>query len=800
MKILNLQLRNVRQHADTSVSFSNGLTGILGVNGEGKSTLIEGIVWALFGLKGTRGGKKDLRWDRAPKTRVASVVLRFEVGGTVYEIDRNENTASLTAVGALRPIAEGTSVVDVFIPELLGMGLDEFQATFMCGQKDLGRLASMKGEPRRTFFLNVMGIGRIIDGQKALREDRSNKKRERDGVLVGLGEREPLASEFSEAQTSVGTLDGELVALRSSAVHAESSAELASAKFAASEIEKENHDELVRLREQNTGALNRADQEIARLSERFDAVRISLAKVDAATEDLGQLRALRSDREILRAVAVTSQLRAELTKRVDDIQEYLHQLEVARQKAQDQVSAYSAEDHESAECSIAALEAELDDLTNAREKEITGLQAQRSAKVDELRKAIRRRDAIKEAGEMGACPTCTRQLGEQFVSVIEGLQAEVDELTDVIASSETREAELSVGTTREAELIAEIRDRQTLVGEFKRKQADAKQALAINEHNERAIAAARVELSGVQSRLAEVPSANGDAGNLAEVESAIARLEELERSLTEDRVLISRVPELQAELERWQMVAQAADDEISSAAAAIEASPFDADLHAKLKSASVAAQEKLQAARTDLARCDEMLKAARARYTRAESALAEYDRRASHLRALEAELAAYEETDQALSAFRHAQASGIRPEMEELTSAMVAQLTDGRYESASLTEDFEVILQRDGVDKPVISGGEEDVVSIAQRIAVSQMITARAGQPLSLLILDEPFGSLDGVRRDNILALIRRLRSVFEQVIVISHVEEVKDAVDHTITVTFDAEQGRSVVTQSAAA
>ena len=43
----------------------------------------------------------------------------------------------------------------------------------------------------------------------------------------------------------------------------------------------------------------------------------------------------------------------------------------------------------------------------------------------------------------------------------------------------------------------------------------------------------------------------------------------------------------------------------------------------------------------------------------------------------------------------------------------------------------------------MISGGEEDVANLALRLAISQMIAERAGQPLSLLVLDEIFGSLD---------------------------------------------------------
>ena len=77
----------------------------------------------------------------------------------------------------------------------------------------------------------------------------------------------------------------------------------------------------------------------------------------------------------------------------------------------------------------------------------------------------------------------------------------------------------------------------------------------------------------------------------------------------------------------------------------------------------------------------------------------------------------------------------------------------------------------DGDPKPVISGGEEDIANLALRLAISQMIAERAGQPLSLLILDEIFGSLDEDRRAAVVDLLRSLADRFPQVILITHID-----------------------------
>ena len=49
MRILYLELRNYRRFKQLKLQFPDGIVGILGLNGAGKSTVIESIAWALFG-------------------------------------------------------------------------------------------------------------------------------------------------------------------------------------------------------------------------------------------------------------------------------------------------------------------------------------------------------------------------------------------------------------------------------------------------------------------------------------------------------------------------------------------------------------------------------------------------------------------------------------------------------------------------------------------------------------------------------------------------------------------------------
>ena len=168
----------------------------------------------------------------------------------------------------------------------------------------------------------------------------------------------------------------------------------------------------------------------------------------------------------------------------------------------------------------------------------------------------------------------------------------------------------------------------------------------------------------------------------------------------------------------------------------------------------------------------------------------------AQLASLNADRRLHDELDRAYTEMRQDLNVQLRPEISEVASAFLTELTDGRYSELELDDQYNVIVLEDGTPKPVISGGEEDLANLVLRLAISQMIAERAGQSFSLLILDEVFGSLDESRRHNVLDLLRRLNDRFDQVILITHIESIREGLDHVITVRYDQETGSAVVEQ----
>jgi DNA repair protein SbcC/Rad50 len=156
-----------------------------------------------------------------------------------------------------------------------------------------------------------------------------------------------------------------------------------------------------------------------------------------------------------------------------------------------------------------------------------------------------------------------------------------------------------------------------------------------------------------------------------------------------------------------------------------------------------------------------------------------------------------DEMDGLFTQFFKSLTARARPMLEAEASALIRDLTDGRYERMEFDENFRVRLLDRFDDSYAIdrfSGGEADVASLSARVALSKIIAGRGGgSTLGFLILDEVFGSLDAGRRNNVLLALERLKRAFGQIFIISHVAEVQESalVDEVWMLEVD-EEGKS--------
>jgi exonuclease SbcC len=76
----------------------------------------------------------------------------------------------------------------------------------------------------------------------------------------------------------------------------------------------------------------------------------------------------------------------------------------------------------------------------------------------------------------------------------------------------------------------------------------------------------------------------------------------------------------------------------------------------------------------------------------------------------------------------------------------------------------------------MFSGGEAFRINFAIRLALSEVLAQRAGARLQTLVIDEGFGSQDEAGRQRLIEAINMVRQDFAKILVITHVEQLKDA------------------------
>ena len=82
-----------------------------------------------------------------------------------------------------------------------------------------------------------------------------------------------------------------------------------------------------------------------------------------------------------------------------------------------------------------------------------------------------------------------------------------------------------------------------------------------------------------------------------------------------------------------------------------------------------------------------------------------------------------------------------------------------------------------------LSGGETFMAALALALGLADVVSAGSNYSIGALFVDEGFGSLDGDSLDTVIEVLRSLQDGGRMVGVISHVQELKDALPNGITI-----------------
>lgn len=790
MKLLSLSLANYRQHKASHISFQDGITGILGTNGSGKSSVLEAIAYALYGPHAAKreGRAEGILWQRAPGKSDVEVVLTFELAGEPYTIERRLKQARLfkgdSTDGTL--LRNGPQEVTQMVEEGLGMDRETFFNSFFARQKELAFMATVKGTKRQELITRMLGLESIDRARQLVTEDRRALRHHVEGKKAGMGDPTAIQAQVEVARLALTDAENQENAARTA--H-EAAMGMLSAIRPQFELWNRKAQEKTALEARQMGH----QQEQQRLLIELERLGKEIGEIEGLQPQLAELAEhLAPLADVRRQFAEQEQLRAHEEKR----QALLGQQAVHAQRHEAGSKALEVVQAQLKSCADAPVDLQLEQLERGlveREKAHAAARQAVETQLEQMRvqyKKLQERRRHLAAGEHQDCPTCLRPLGaEELIRVLtefdeqlQALEGEGKELKAAWEALRQEPGDLIRDRERRVELRATVSRFQLL--------AQQEQDLA------KELAALQLERARVEKSLAELP-----LGFDAIQHGALSKtLQKLQQQELQAGQLASRVDRLPSLLERLReldgqqtVIAQAArdlDDEVLALA-------YGPEAHQQVVQAFEAAEKGEREANNQRIKAEEGIAGSKQLVAVYQRQLEEMENRLAELAQEEKELTYLELLETRFKAFRDRLNQEIRPQLSEVASVYLAQLTDGRYTTLDIDDQYDIRVLDDGESFPLerFSGGEQDVVNLCLRLAISQMIADRAGQPLTFMVLDEVFGSLDESRRDNVIGLLEALGHRFAQVILISHLEEIKQALHQVVRVRYDERAGHSVVT-----
>lgn len=768
MKIEHLELHDFRLHERPVFLFKPGLTAVIGPNGSGKSTITEAMMWAIYGSAAARGTNDDLPRHGA---KDCEVKLRIEIGGEALTVVRSLGAATLIG-GNGNTLVTGARAVTAELEKRIGMGRDEFSATYFTAQKELEFLADKGPTDRARFLARIMGYDKLKRAQKVARE-RKREATARVEVLERMADDAPDAEKMEEARAAVEGAGQRVAELEAQVEKLTGLAQAAQGEVDAMAEQAVEH-------QKATTRLEAAEERVAEYSRRLEDARTALANAEAAAKEAAATR-----RTIEEEGLEEAQDRLVSLQRARDRQEHrstlLDQREAAereRRRLAEMIAEWERAINSEAGVRRRKVEAEAAlrvlEEAKAEEEELKSALAGAEARVEDCE---RTRIRIKEIGVGGECPTCTREMEEgHFETALDdakqaliaaekrrlGLKEKLDALLD--PGQRLNEVKVTLdGYTDELTEIALAKE-DLPDGRERMKRLDQK-------------------VADIDAKVAEIPEV--DTSEIEELKPRVQRYEGLKERIRKLDQQAEMAGSHEEKVQARTVGLTDARTAMEEAKIALQELAFDEGaLAAKRQEMGAYRRERDQLAEQKGRAVDRLsdlrgdLRVLESAAEKAKEAAAELERESRAVRVLK-------DTDRLFQDLRTWLNESLRPDLSAIATELLVEMTDGRFTRLELDEDYQIRLFEGDRALPVISGGEEDVANLAVRLAVSELLAQRSGQPINMMMLDEVFGSLDDDRQRLVLGALQRLaRERFEQIILITHTSAIRELADNTISLT----------------
>jgi exonuclease SbcC len=788
MTIKHLKIMNYRRFARLELEFPENLIGIIGRNGAGKSTIIEAIGWALYGNRIKRTDKHDIRSQFADKTDSCRVEMEFVYGGEEFRIIRTLkgqkaiSEAVIYRQGCSDPVAVQDRGVNEYVEKLLHLDYPSFFASIFAKQKDLAAFTSMQTAERLKSINRLINIDVIDQTREDVRRDKSAKQQFISGIRSGQKDmdelvrtRKAIAGEHRELLTKTSTVsksvkDSEKI-LKQTREH-----------YAVQESLRDEFNDLASSYGQLQSRLAVNKNRLRQLFDDRGDIEKAKKEYRSLEPDLSAFPNIKAEKERLDEAAAQHALlkgrieeRYRLTESLDKQEIRLKQLRSQGERLNELLVTRRR---------LEKTEFDLEKQISVLRRKIQKTLGQKQVADEEGQKATQKLKGIKSRGPDGECPECTQKLADHYERVVQNYEQLVKKLrTDYLryrGEEEQLHSDLRSLETRQKEARTLL---QQAVADISGGQQSEKHANDLKGNIEEF----RLRLGTLDSEIASLKAIDYDIDRHAESKKRFDYLLALQQKAAQLEERLGRELRVNEDISQTEKTIGETEEEMSKIQSRQTSLQYDEKVYSEVKRAVEkatqnwnTAKDKLSAVREELARVKTTLEAI-------DREIAEQKRLSTELESAKQELAYLDLLDGYLGSFRLVLSGRIRPIIARRTSELLALTTSGRYNMVELDPDYNIKIYDGNVPFPIdrFSGGEQDLVNLCLRVAISQVVAERSGgAPIRFIVLDEIFGSQDSERRELIIEALAKLSARFSQIFIITHIEQIRDILPVVVEVS----------------